>query len=406
MMTVKKLFWRRVREEWAFQWSVWRLAVDWVVALYVVIPALAFAGYHYLLWWKRSPEWFAFIPYAVIAIILFIWTNIGTIRYFLQEADQLVLLHTKWVRRLMLNGVWYSFGFQAITAGAVVGLTLPLLHHEYAMSWLKVFVLIVFMVAFKMTASLMRQQASIRYAGFRRLLAASALFAVEAASFLAVVLTMRTGVLYGAAACVALLAVFPWLLRRRLSRKGAFHHDIERERTERMKLAAVMLAQYVQKKSRIARKRPLLFRSSNRLFRSRTQVNGLTELSVKSFFRSKASMSVYIRLVMICCGSIAVMPAAGKWILWFGSGLLLSYYIKLFVRDVGEEPFLKLFRWRDSAILEARKKAVFLIMLPGFLLVGAVLGTFAFPWWGALWMTPVSAAVGYAFAETVGSFGK
>ncbi|WP_409343071.1 ABC transporter permease [Paenibacillus sp. MBLB4367] len=406
MITVGKLFWRRVREDWAFQWSVWRLAVDWVVALYVVIPALLFGGYHVYLWWKQAPGWFDYIPYAAVAVILYGWTRVGTIRYFVQEADQLVILHTAWLRRLMLQGVRYSIAFQAVTAAAVLVFLFPLLHRSHGLSWTDTLVLYLLLVLFKMTASMLRQAVSIRFAGFGRFLASAALLAAEAASFLAVVLALRSNALIGAAACVVLLAAFPWLLRLRLARKGAFHHDVERERTERMKYAAIMLGQIIQKKSRIARKRPLLFRSSNRLFRSRTQVNGLTELAVKSFFRSKANMKVYIQLAVISCGGIVAIPAAGKWMLWFGSGLLLTYYTKLYVRDVGAEPFLKLFRWQDHAVWEARKKAVFLIMLPGFLLIGAVLGTVVYPWWGALWMTPISAAVGYAVAETVGAWGK
>ncbi len=38
MTTIKKLFWQRLVSGWKYQYSVWKTVVDWIVALYIVIP--------------------------------------------------------------------------------------------------------------------------------------------------------------------------------------------------------------------------------------------------------------------------------------------------------------------------------------------------------------------------------
>lgn len=45
MITPAKLFKKRIVSDWKFQYKVWRMAIDWTVALYIVIPAIILGIY-------------------------------------------------------------------------------------------------------------------------------------------------------------------------------------------------------------------------------------------------------------------------------------------------------------------------------------------------------------------------
>ena len=64
-------------------------------------------------------------------------------------------------------------------------------------------------------------------------------------------------------------------------------------------------------------------------------------------------------------------------------------------QDAATADFLTLFRWKQGDLSAAARKSIFILMLPGFLSVGLVLGFQAFAWAGALAALPVSFALGY-----------
>ncbi|MDT2240191.1 hypothetical protein P7H22_07315 [Paenibacillus larvae] len=62
MITVQQLVRRRIISNLLYQYKALRSAVDWTVALYLVIPAIAMAMYEYIRMWLFPPEWFYVLP--------------------------------------------------------------------------------------------------------------------------------------------------------------------------------------------------------------------------------------------------------------------------------------------------------------------------------------------------------
>lgn len=109
MITPAQLFFRRVRAEWRFQYGVWKTAIDWTVALYIVIPAALIGLNYYALLWKNQYGWMEGLSFnwLLIAVYIFAWS--GWIRTFMEEGDQLFLLRCKgWVKRIVALGLGYS----------------------------------------------------------------------------------------------------------------------------------------------------------------------------------------------------------------------------------------------------------------------------------------------------------
>src|SRR5665648_842969 len=109
MMTVARLLLLRIVSDWKYQYQVFRTAVDWIVAIYIVIPFSYIFIDFYLSVWREVPGWLFSIPLNALIglIVVFIWS--GTVRIFLEDADQLFLLQRKeWISRIIKYSLGYS----------------------------------------------------------------------------------------------------------------------------------------------------------------------------------------------------------------------------------------------------------------------------------------------------------
>lgn len=404
MPTRAKLLRRRILSNIRFQYRVWRMAVDWTVALYIVTPALFFAGYQYALWWRDRPFWLDFIPYTAMTGLFYLFALAGTIRYYIEEADQLFLYQRKsWFGYLMAGGLAYSLAMHAVKLVFAAAAVAPLAIKGYGISAAQYAGFVGTVCLFKFHLLLIKQVLDMKIAGWRVVL-------------LRIVLIPAGGILLGALALLsqkglavsllmwALLAAPLFLaIPSRLRLKGTFHHDIRREQTEKMKVAAVLLGDFIQKKPKLLRKKPLLFSRSNRLFVKRTQENVLAESVVKAAFRSPAKFKLYLNAVLVYAGVIVVIPGGPlRLLFWVLSAPILAYMAKIFAKEVSSESFIKLFHWKDGVRYGAFFKATAGIMLPGFLLLTLMTGCLELPWWQGFLLLPAGIALGI-FSSKVAS---
>jgi ABC-2 type transport system permease protein len=426
-MTVRQLFFKRLSENWKYQYGVLRTAVDWTVALYIIIPFLVFIGYQYVSWWHGAPDWIIPVPYAVVVNLLFLFTSASTIRLFVEEGDQLFLMqHSKWFQGVMKLGLAYSVTFHFGMSVLTVLVLAPLLLLHYQMSLLQAALLGLFTWCMRSAGALARNFISSRFSGWKYWMTAIGLFAASAVLFFTgsvfllgvpplAGMPISGGVSYGyeasfrrentfllCAVIVLLGASIAAMAKRRSKCRGGFFHDVEHERKQRMKLAAILLTGIVAKKTRsYRRRRPLLFRNSNLLFKTRTPSNALAELCVKSFFRDRVQVRLYLQFVAYGTVGLILLPVWMKPVICLALALLLSYWLKSYWKEVGSAPFVQMFPWTDRDKMTAASKAVFLMMLPGFLLLSVVAGFSAFSWLGALAGIPVGWIAAYGTASII-----
>ncbi|WNQ12038.1 ABC transporter permease [Paenibacillus aurantius] len=396
MVTINRLFARRVRSYWVYQAKALATVMDWTVALYIVVPALLFAGYQYSRWWMEAPGWLAWVPLPLWYAGLFLLVLTGKVRYYVEAGDQLFLRQgTNWVRKLMARGMLYSLGAFVLRNGAALALLAPLLIKGYGLDALVLPRLLTVLVPVTFLLALAGQWGDFRWAGLKKwglglllLMAGGVVFsaAVQAAS--------AGGVPFWLAAAL-LLASLPYAAGKRLEQKGTFLHDADRELEAKLALTKLLLGEMAARKPLIRRRRPLLFRSSNRLFRKRTAENGLAEAQIKAFFRSRSALVTYLQLTGVCLAGARFVPHPVNWAIWPAAALLFTYYAKLYVNGVNEHPFIGLFRWKEGVRFTAMHRTTLGIMLPGFLAVSAVIGFTTLPWWGALGLLAGSAGAAY-----------
>ncbi|WP_274363059.1 ABC transporter permease [Paenibacillus thermotolerans] len=83
---VLPLFRNRLREAWSFQWRSIRMAVDWVIAIYFIVPAAVLFAVQYSSWWAGAPNWIGGVPVAAAALLLYVVAASGQIRLFVRQA--------------------------------------------------------------------------------------------------------------------------------------------------------------------------------------------------------------------------------------------------------------------------------------------------------------------------------
>ncbi|WP_438433052.1 ABC transporter permease [Gorillibacterium sp. sgz500922] len=410
METVSGYFRKRLRANWSFQWRVFRLIVDWTVAIYVVLPIVAVAGYNYLKWWRTPPEWFSFLTFDLVRAGLFLFLLQGTIRYFLEEADQLHFLQgDRWADRFRRFGSVYS-AIVDLMATALLGLILtPVLLLNDRLTLLQFLLLILYIWLYKLGLALIRQFAEIRFFGWRLFLAKSALVAAAGALFAVTTRLFRHGLVSGAALCAAAGLIVLWLFRKRFLAKSAFMEDVRRDGREKFKYVAFILRDQVVKKPAYPRRRPLLFRRSGRIFRKRTAANVLAESGLKGLLRNPQQVKNYLVITGVFAGgSLLTRIGIGSQpvftVIWLVSGLILCYYVRLQWGEFQQNAFFGLFSWKPGSWYNALRTYVFSAMLPGFLVVGAAVWLPAVSAARAVVMLPVAVGIAYMLSTVYSSF--
>lgn len=408
MISVIQLFYRRMISEWKFQYKVWRTSIDWTVGLYLVLPSIAIGFDYYVLLWKNQPAWMEAVPFSGLLLIVYLFAWSGTIRIFLEEGDQLFLLQYKnWIRKMIMFGIGYSAVLALFLILFVFFLLAPFWFMHYKLSMLQFALLFVFAFLFKMNIGLARQLFMLRFSGWKQRVAYRTASILISIFFIkGTILAMdKPGLFY--TCCILLLVTLGFLIKTRLNLKGSFYEDIAREQRERLKYVSLLLSLsgLSPPKPVSQKRRPLLFRSSNPLFRERSTVNILVELCIKAVLRNKNKVYSYVQLVAVCIFLILFFPVFWKWLIWPVLAFLFTIFAKSYYKEVVSSDFVQLFRWKAEDKSEAARGFMFLLMLPGFLLISLVFGFQTFSWIGACVALPAGITLGYFAARFASFFG-
>nr|WP_298202676.1 ABC transporter permease [Desulfosporosinus sp.] len=79
----------------------------------------------------------------------------------------------------------------------------------------------------------------------------------------------------------------------------------------------------------------------------------------------------------------------------------VSNIVWLFWQEVIKDPFVCLFHWLPESKIAAMSKAIFLMALPGQLILGVVVAAKTHSWLGGLVMVPITVLTGYYIARKI-----
>lgn len=403
MSTPEKLCYQRIISEWKYNFGVWRTVIDWTVALYIVIPFLAFMGYQYMEWWETTPPWLELLPFSFFAAasLLFAWS--GTIRVFLKEADQLFLWNRhQWINSLIRKGITYSILSSLITSVFFFLLLAPLLTGHYRMSIDALISLgfITFLV--KIVLGLSKQLLALTFHGFKQWMILRGFFLFSSFLFITCIPYLLSNYTLYIPCILILLLIIRILIGKRFTINGSFLQDIEREYQEKLKYVTFLLgvSGVTIKNPKKQKKQPWLFRNSEHIFHQRTAVNGLVEFGIKSMLRSKQRIRLYISFVFICLLAVLGFSTL-KWLIWLILAFILTNFVSADWKESMRSDFIKLFPWKKEDTHLATRRFLFLTTLPGLMIISAAMGFQTFSWIGAIAVLPVSVGVAFLMSNIV-----
>lgn len=131
MLTTNALFFIRLKQHWLRYYKTFLSICDWTVWLYILIPGAVIMSGLYIEWWKEAPEWSLNIPWPIILFVaLLIITISSRITVFIDEADQLLLLQRPvWLHALKSKALIYSTFMLIMKIVLVLIILLPFIHH-------------------------------------------------------------------------------------------------------------------------------------------------------------------------------------------------------------------------------------------------------------------------------------
>lgn len=407
MITIKKLFWNRLSSGWKYQYSVLKAVVDWIVALYIVIPYLGLFINTYLNWWKHIPPEFNSIPLNAFLgiVLLFAWS--GTLRIFVEDADQIFLFQNKaWIKGIIKYSVAYYIFFNLLMSWLFCLVLAPffLLLYHFSYSHFVWFVLSTFLL--RASLGILKQLLELRLKGWKQGFAKIAFFLIAGWYFrLTITMLINDSILFFFSN-IFIFIILWFLIYRRVSISGALLEDIEINEAAKLKFTNVLLkykGTYAKKPVNF-RTRPLLFRNSNTILKKRTPENGLIELCLKSTLRHGANLRFYFEVIGAYALMLSAFPSDWKWLLWCGSIPFLISVVKMYWLESANSPFVSLFPIRTEIQLNAAIRSLFSMALPGEIILFLFVTLQTQEWLYALILFPSGLLLSHYLAKKLAIF--
>lgn len=346
-MSGNKLFIKRFLQQLHDQWNVIRSVLDWSIMLYIAIPAAAIAPFLYAdIWRNIHSYWDTHLPVSLLLTLILLLSGRGNIRTYLMDADLLFLIQKRrQIHQLKRCGFLTSLLSLFLFEIVLFVLALPVLTQIYHYPLVQVLSLYLAASAFKlslMTIKKLTDSVITRW-----------LFIILAYSVADILLLTVAPALW--VICSAFCSIIMIYLNViQLKKTNRWVKDLEIESTEQTKYIKLILnfSTGIEKPSVTRRKKPLiLFHRSARIFKKRTKENGLLELLLKTFFRSKSYILSYCQLIVTTCIAAVLLPVWLKWLVYILFIWFINIWLKILFRKMSAHDFFTVVPF-DSVIAD------------------------------------------------------
>lgn len=341
-MTGRRLFFRRLREEWLFQLKVVHSAFDWVIMLYTILPAFIIFPFLYVDMWRNIDlYWSIKIPFYVVLLLILLFLLRGNFRTFVMEPDILFITRRKNLfQSLKRWALFYSFGQVIIGLGLLIGLLLPILVEIYSFMWIDIVYLLFFLIGYQLFQQTIKKFIFQRFLkGFLvGLLLIGSLFAWQ----------YSQGVILLAVSIFIILVVLYVQVKLSVQTNKYFLPELDIERTEQVRYIKLIynFSREIKKTPRRYLSKPYFFFPSKRIFRvsDNRQHKGLLELAIKGFMRDPTLVMSYLNLFNLSIVALYLLPVWLKWIVLLFYLFALPKWLRSVYENLLDHPFFSVVR--------------------------------------------------------------
>ncbi|QIW81069.1 ABC transporter permease [Bacillus tequilensis] len=345
-MNGRTLFFRRLFDYYKYQFKVLHAVIDWTVALYIVLPALAFLIYQYIdllngrglfYEWSEVMEWRWL--YAVCVLIV----CTGKVHTFLMEADKVFLLQKKeMIYQLKRYALVYSFLITLAKWVLLFCIVFPFIRHSVHITLTESAALLCYLFGLHAFFLSLKQDTIRKRRSISRWLA-DILFRAVLFSGSAALIAFTDWRLLALIGILFLIFAFCRGLKKAASISG-FEAEVMEEKKSRLALAGLVMmmsqeAGIPKVKDRMRRK-PLFYRNSKRIFKKRTICTGYKELFFKVMLRNGEYMRHMYMLLSAFTVLLFVSPIWMKLIVLFVYTGVCRYLLTLIFDKIMDAPFL------------------------------------------------------------------
>lgn len=403
--TSKRLFWRRLSSHWREQSAIIRTAADWTVLLYIIIPGGFLGGRLYYGFWKDAlPGWSLEIPFMIIPTLLVILLCRGGVLLLLQEGDLLFLRQRQqWINAIMIRGLVYSLILTSLKVCIAFGLLLPFLIRVYGLSIGAIWAMFMMTLTCSWCIKLLRHNVKVQRQGWQRWLWLALVTTVPCGIYFRTiilwshrpVLLWIIGLLFAGAAVFAL-----W---HRMVMRGTFMNDVREDFKQRMKIAALMLRNVLDK-PRPTRHKPWIFRKSQPLLKSRTAESRFAAAAIKALVRNPAHIKLYLSFTAVSIIALLIVPSGFKWVALVVLASLMTFWLYSFWSLFAGDDFIGILPFTKEQKAEAGAQVVPILLMPYTILCSALICISLYAWWGLVLFIPLGYMVGIFIARIFGVF--
>lgn len=324
-MSSLRVLLNRVRKDYIYQFRIWKNIIDWIIMLYILIPALVAAIIIYRSWWLDMPSWSSFVSLPLIASAVYIMSWVGTFRLFVKEADGIFYLKHQssfiGLKKWAFSYAILKIVLEVILLAVVV---LPFLIKAQHIGFIEIVSLLFYWIGVALFIRALHMKLRFSLHGWKQNLSAIILFVLFFAGNLSV---MKATFFFWGAAGIALAVIALLLMRPIVSTIQFFEEECLLENEQKLRFVTMIfgLSPSVEKPRVIKRKHPWLFRG--KIFRKRNAQNGFIELFMKIFIRNFTFFGGYFRLVGVTAGAVVLLPTVLKLAIAFGFCFFISIWI-------------------------------------------------------------------------------
>lgn len=378
-MNSKQLFSRRLRQNWNYQYDIFKTITDWTILLYCIIPSSLVFIIIYSSWWHKAPQWIEHVPFSYLFALFFLFIWGGHFRSYYRDADRIFLIKNKRLQLgLKQKGILYTYIFQLLPTTFLAFIVAPLWLNYYQIGLDKLIFTLGLFLSSKWLVMSIKGRLSMHSERWLKVIRMIPVFLglsiIWSFYYLLFqnnqILTMVGLIIFNVVASVL-------LVKERFTSVKTFEQDLAIDESEKHKYIDLIfsLSLVIDQPSKAvsSRKSPILYSKSNRLFKKRTARNGFLELFIKVISRNSEYFLRYFQIIAV--NSIAIILIPSFWIkliiVLFG-----LYFVQTWIKDnwdmiVGAHSFTK--KYADiNAYFEGRKIVTYVFSVVFLLLVSTI----------------------------------
>ncbi|MGM8215483.1 ABC transporter permease [Bacillaceae bacterium W0354] len=398
--TGNELFRLRLIHQIQFFLKMWKLAVDWIVWIYIILPALGVALYFYVDLWRGTSGVATYFQEPMMILLIMLFCINGQMKSYFKEADILFLWQEKRIiKQFQHSSIIFFCLFTVLNAIIYIAALAPIVIIYLNWSLLKLWHVFVLITVLHVLIGLIKRELQIKkgkwaYRGWMSLVT----LLIGALLFLIVPRIESVWMLL-AGVVVGMLGIY-YMIYRIQTKPQQFYREVEIEIEKKAKSVQLFFSQLSwigapdflsEKAKNRSRKRPFLFRRSRKIFRSYSTSTGYVELFLKNVIRNQSWVLIYFQFIGAGVFTILIVPGKLKWGIWLLIVFVIGNVVRVFLKRVLDHPFLTVVSWPKVNQIKIAYHCLLVGLIPSSLILSILFGYLMFGLFGIVFGIVASA---------------